>query len=228
MYPEELHELSTQRSRTFGTVPYQQLSLTVWLLIALALILRLPERLSRRSKFGGDGGFHSRAQPAHGGRLGGVLQFCRLHGVSSSRWQPRWATGIIDPNIVNNRVIAATLVAACAWDILTWYWGLPTSSSHALIGGMIGAVPCSSSTKPARHVQDPAPVVWNWQDRTVHRIGTHHRHGHRAGRHGDCQLGLFAEPRRDRWIDSSAGVSCCPPRCTVLAMAATTRKRRWE
>jgi len=36
-------------------------------------------------------------------------------------------------------VIAATLIAACLWDILTWYWGLPTSSSHALIGGMMGA-----------------------------------------------------------------------------------------
>jgi len=36
-------------------------------------------------------------------------------------------------------VIAATLIAACFWDILTWYYGLPTSSSHALIGGMIGA-----------------------------------------------------------------------------------------
>src|SRR5882724_7018978 len=47
--------------------------------------------------------------------------------------------GIIDPKIANNRVIAATLIAACAWDILTWYWGLPTSSSHALIGGMVGA-----------------------------------------------------------------------------------------
>jgi PiT family inorganic phosphate transporter len=47
--------------------------------------------------------------------------------------------GIIDPAIVNNQVIAATLIAACAWDIITWYWGLPTSSSHALIGGMMGA-----------------------------------------------------------------------------------------
>src|SRR5262249_1665997 len=47
--------------------------------------------------------------------------------------------GIIDPSIVNNKVIAATLIAACAWDLLTWYWGLPTSSSHALIGGMVGA-----------------------------------------------------------------------------------------
>ena len=49
------------------------------------------------------------------------------------------AMGVIDPDIITNQVIAATLIAACAWDILTWYWGLPTSSSHALIGGMIGA-----------------------------------------------------------------------------------------
>jgi len=35
--------------------------------------------------------------------------------------------------------ITATLVAACSWNLLTWYWGLPTSSSHALIGGMVGA-----------------------------------------------------------------------------------------
>ena len=49
------------------------------------------------------------------------------------------AEGIIDPKIVTNHVIAATLMAACLWDLLTWYWGLPTSSSHALIGGMIGA-----------------------------------------------------------------------------------------
>ena len=47
--------------------------------------------------------------------------------------------GIIHPEFVTNSVIAGTLVGACAWNILTWYWGLPTSSSHALIGGFIGA-----------------------------------------------------------------------------------------
>ena len=47
--------------------------------------------------------------------------------------------GIIDPAIVDPRIIAATLTAACAWDLLTWYWSLPTSSSHALIGGFIGS-----------------------------------------------------------------------------------------
>ncbi|HAH06429.1 MAG TPA: anion permease [Elusimicrobia bacterium] len=47
--------------------------------------------------------------------------------------------GIIDPSIVDPKVIAATLIGACVWDLLTWWWGLPTSSSHALIGGFIGA-----------------------------------------------------------------------------------------
>jgi phosphate/sulfate permease len=47
--------------------------------------------------------------------------------------------GIINPNVVTNSVIAGTLIGACAWNILTWYRGLPTSSSHALIGGLVGA-----------------------------------------------------------------------------------------
>ena len=47
--------------------------------------------------------------------------------------------GIVDPSIVDARVIGATLAGACVWDLMTWHWGLPTSSSHALIGGFIGA-----------------------------------------------------------------------------------------
>ncbi len=46
--------------------------------------------------------------------------------------------GIVDPSIVDRHVIAATLIGACVWDVITWYWGLPTSSSHALIGGFVG------------------------------------------------------------------------------------------
>jgi PiT family inorganic phosphate transporter len=47
--------------------------------------------------------------------------------------------GIIDVSVMDTQVIFATLVGACLWDIITWYFGLPTSSSHALIGGMVGA-----------------------------------------------------------------------------------------
>ena len=54
--------------------------------------------------------------------------------------------GIIDITIVDNGVIFGTLVGACAWDIVTWYFGLPTSSSHALMGGMIGAALVKAGT----------------------------------------------------------------------------------
>ncbi len=48
-------------------------------------------------------------------------------------------TGIIDPNIVDNLIILAALLGAVSWNLITWWLGLPSSSSHALIGGMIGA-----------------------------------------------------------------------------------------
>lgn len=54
--------------------------------------------------------------------------------------------GIIDIAIVDKRIIFGTLVGACGWNIITWYLGLPTSSSHALIGGMIGAALVKAGT----------------------------------------------------------------------------------
>src|SRR5579885_1562735 len=48
-------------------------------------------------------------------------------------------TGIVRPGIVDRPVIFAGLAAAILWDVITWYWGLPTSSSHALIAGFAGA-----------------------------------------------------------------------------------------
>jgi PiT family inorganic phosphate transporter len=45
---------------------------------------------------------------------------------------------ITDP-ILSQKLIAATLIAACGWNLITWWLGLPTSSSHALIGGLAGA-----------------------------------------------------------------------------------------
>src|ERR671935_772773 len=122
----------------FGRVPWAQLSGTVWFLIALALLFDFLN------------GFHDAANSV------ATVVSTR---VLSPRTAVIWAAffnfvaflvfhlsvaatmgkGIIDPTIVDNRVIAATLLAACFWDLLTWYWGLPTSSSHALIGGLVGA-----------------------------------------------------------------------------------------
>ncbi|MDB5866275.1 MAG: phosphate/sulfate permease [Betaproteobacteria bacterium] len=47
--------------------------------------------------------------------------------------------GIIDPGIVDHYVIFGALVGAIVWNIVTWLYGIPSSSSHALIGGLVGA-----------------------------------------------------------------------------------------
>src|SRR3970282_1922766 len=47
--------------------------------------------------------------------------------------------GIINPDVVTMEIILSALVGAIVWDLITWFWGLPSSSSHALIGGIIGA-----------------------------------------------------------------------------------------
>ena len=48
-------------------------------------------------------------------------------------------TGIVEPAVVDHVVVFGALVGAIAWDIITWYYGIPSSSSHALIGGLVGA-----------------------------------------------------------------------------------------
>lgn len=52
--------------------------------------------------------------------------------------------GVVEPNAINMNVIGAALVAAITWNLLTWWWGLPSSSSHTLVGGLIGAAVASS------------------------------------------------------------------------------------
>src|SRR6187401_3115228 len=50
--------------------------------------------------------------------------------------------GIIEPSVVDPVVILAALLGAIVWNLLTWWWGLPSSSSHALMGGFAGAALC--------------------------------------------------------------------------------------
>ncbi|MGH8757311.1 MAG: inorganic phosphate transporter, partial [Burkholderiales bacterium] len=54
--------------------------------------------------------------------------------------------GIIDPTIVDHHVVMGALVGAITWNIITWYYGIPSSSSHALIGGLIGAAVAKTGT----------------------------------------------------------------------------------
>jgi len=129
----------------FGTVDYSLLSAGIWVLVALALTFDFLN------------GFHDAANS-----VATIVSTRVLSPYTAVIWAAFFnfvafiifplnvagmmGKGIIDPLIVDNAFIAATLVAACIWNLITWYWGLPTSSSHALIGGMIGAALVSKGT----------------------------------------------------------------------------------
>ncbi|MDX6526767.1 MAG: inorganic phosphate transporter, PiT family, partial [Gaiellales bacterium] len=49
------------------------------------------------------------------------------------------AKGVVDPSAITLNIIFAGLIGAITWNLVTWYYGLPSSSSHALIGGVVGA-----------------------------------------------------------------------------------------
>ena len=61
-------------------------------------------------------------------------------------------TGTVDPSFVDHYVIFGALAGALAWNIVTWFYGIPSSSSHALIGGLIGATMAKAGSA--------APIVW--------------------------------------------------------------------
>ncbi len=54
--------------------------------------------------------------------------------------------GIVQPGIVDTHVVFGALVGAITWNVITWYYGIPSSSSHALIGGIAGAVIAKAGT----------------------------------------------------------------------------------
>jgi PiT family inorganic phosphate transporter len=56
--------------------------------------------------------------------------------------------GIVDPGVVDQYVVFGALIGAIAWNLLTWWYGIPSSSSHALIGGIVGAVLAKAGTSP--------------------------------------------------------------------------------
>ena len=56
--------------------------------------------------------------------------------------------GIVTPDIVDTHVVFGALAGAIAWNLITWYYGIPSSSSHALIGGIVGAVVAKAGTAP--------------------------------------------------------------------------------
>ena len=56
--------------------------------------------------------------------------------------------GIVDPAVVDSHLIFGALIGAISWNVITWYYGLPSSSSHALIGGLVGSTIAKAGTGP--------------------------------------------------------------------------------
>jgi PiT family inorganic phosphate transporter len=72
--------------------------------------------------------------------------------------------GLVDTNVVTMSTLLAALLSAIAWNLLTWWLGLPSSSSHALIGGLCGAALASAHG-------DWAVLKWNVRDAAGHAVG---------------------------------------------------------
>jgi PiT family inorganic phosphate transporter len=54
--------------------------------------------------------------------------------------------GIAEPGVIDHHVVFGALIGAIAWNVITWWYGIPSSSSHALIGGIVGAVIAKAGT----------------------------------------------------------------------------------
>lgn len=69
--------------------------------------------------------------------MASVLNF--LGALTGTAVAQTIASGLVPPELATQRVVVAALLGAIAWNLITWYYGIPSSSSHALIGGIVGA-----------------------------------------------------------------------------------------
>ena len=69
--------------------------------------------------------------------------------------------GIVSTDVINDRVIFGALMGAISWNVITWLAGIPSSSSHALVGGLVGAGMAKAGLKA---------IVWAGVDKTVFAI----------------------------------------------------------
>jgi PiT family inorganic phosphate transporter len=69
--------------------------------------------------------------------------------------------GIVSPQVVDNAVVFGALAGAIAWNLITWWGGIPSSSSHALVGGIVGAGVTKAGT---------GAIVWQGLSKTIYAI----------------------------------------------------------
>src|SRR6202158_4883834 len=84
-------------------------------------------------------------KPVQAVMLAAVFNFAALF-VFQLKVATTVGSGIIDQGIVDHVVVFGALVGAIGWNIITWYYGIPSSSSHALIGGLVGAAVAKAGT----------------------------------------------------------------------------------
>ena len=113
--------------------------------------------------------------------------------------------GLIEPSVVDPNLILSALIGAICWNLITWYVGLPSSSSHALIGGLGGAAIAKAGL--------PALQLGGWV-LPVSFILVSPLLGLVAGAHpdGGCSRGCSRARRPVRWTGCSGDCSWCPPR----------------
>ena len=75
------------------------------------------------------------------------------------------SSGLVDAKFVTQAVLVSALVSAISWNLLTWYYGLPSSSSHALVGSLVGAAlasaVCMNAVKPLTDKDGKPASIWS-------------------------------------------------------------------
>jgi inorganic phosphate transporter, PiT family len=128
-------------------------------------------------------------------------------------------TRIIAAAVVDPRVIFGALLGAIAWNLITWRLGIPSSSSHALIGGLLGAGVAKAGA---------GAIVWTGVAKTGAAIVLSPLLGFVLALLLVLAVSwTFVRGRRSPSTAPSARSSSSPPRCTRSGTAATMPRRRW-
>ena len=135
--------------------------------------------------------------------------------------------GMIQLEIVTQYVVLGGLIGAIVWDVLTWLWGLPTSSSHALIGGYAGAA-MARATVVHGWRSAPSVIIASGWTKTLIFIVLAPVMGFVMGFALMIAVyWIFQRKSPGRWTNYFANCNWSRQQPTAWDTAATTRKRPW-
>jgi inorganic phosphate transporter, PiT family len=99
-------------------------------------------------------------KPFHAVLWAGFFNFA-AYFVFESHVASTIGKGLISPELIDNAVVFGALAGAIAWNLITWWGGIPSSSSHALVGGIVGAGVTKAGT---------SAIVWGGLSKTLYAI----------------------------------------------------------